>query len=164
MSDIRIINVSNLNGIWADWLLLPNGALDESQQLANIVKLALLTHALADPSDILPDPDSTDRRGWWGDLEADDIWNGWPIGCKLWLLERAKITPAEAREGSTLVRAEQYCQVALQPMIDQGMCTAFTVTATRGSLERIDVSIIIYRGPLPQIELRFQNLWLELGP
>jgi hypothetical protein len=49
-------------------------------------------------------------------------------------------------------------------MIDQGMCTAFTVTATRGSLERIDVSIIIYRGPLPQIELRFQNLWLELGP
>jgi phage gp46-like protein len=65
MSDIRIINVSNLNGIWADWLLLPNGALDESQQLANIVKLALLTHALASTDDILPDPDSTDRRGWW---------------------------------------------------------------------------------------------------
>jgi phage gp46-like protein len=39
----------------------------------NTVKLALLTDAIADPADILPDPDSNDRRGWWGDLDAETI-------------------------------------------------------------------------------------------
>ena len=57
MTDIRVINVSNLDGIWADWLLKPNNTLDESEELANIVKVALLTFALAAPDDILPDPE-----------------------------------------------------------------------------------------------------------
>ena len=47
MSDIRVINVTNLEGIWADWLLKSNNTLDESEQLANVVKVALLTFALA---------------------------------------------------------------------------------------------------------------------
>ena len=66
MSDIRIINVTNLEGVWADWLLLPNGSLDESEELANQVKVALLTHALASEDDVLPDLDDDDRRGWIG--------------------------------------------------------------------------------------------------
>lgn len=159
MTDIRIINVTNLKGIWADWLLKPNNTLDESEELVNIVKVALLTFALAAPDDILPDPDSTDRCGWWGDMDAEDIWDGWPIGAKIWLLSRAKITPAEAKEGSTLIRAEQYCRVALQPMIDKQMCSAIDVQAMRAGIERIDVHIQVYRGPLLQIELRFQDLW-----
>ena len=152
MSDVRIINVTNLKGIWADWLLKPDGSLDETEELVNIVKLALLTFALADP-------DSTDRCGWWGDIDAETIWDGWPIGAKIWLLSRAKITPAEAREGSTLVRAEHYCRTALQPMIDRRICSNIEVEATRGSIERINVLVRVFRGPQSQIELRFQNLW-----
>jgi phage gp46-like protein len=162
MADIRVINVTNLKGIWADWLLKPDGSLDETEELVNIVKVALLTYALADPDDILPDPDSTDRCGWWGDLDAETIWDGWTIGAKIWLLKRAKITPAGAREGSTLARAEQYCRVALQPMIDKRLCTHIDVEATRGSIERINVLVRLYRGPQAQIELRFQNLWAEI--
>jgi phage gp46-like protein len=159
MTDIRVINVTNLEGIWADWLLKPDNTLDESQELVNVVKVALLTFALADQDDILPDPDSTDRCGWWGDLDAETIWQGWPIGAKIWLLSRAKITPAEASEGATLARAEQYCRVALRPMIDNRLCSRIDVVASRVSIERIDVSIKVYRGPQLQIELRFQNLW-----
>jgi phage gp46-like protein len=159
MSDIRIINVTNLEGIWADWLLKPNNSLDESEELANLVKVALLTWGLAAIDDVLPDPDSTDRCGWWGDLDAETIWDGWSIGSKIWLLSRAKITPAEASEGSTLTRAAQYCRTALQPLIDKKICTKFDVTAMRNGTEQIDVWITIYRGPLMQIELRFQNLW-----
>jgi len=162
MTDVRVINVTNLKGVWADWLLKPTGMLDETEELVNIVKIALLTFALADVDDILPDPDSTDRCGWWGDLDAETIWDGWPIGAKIWLLSRAKITPAEAREGSTLVRAEQYCRVALQPLIDRRICSHFDVEATRGSIERINVLIRVYRGPQAQVELRFQNLWDEI--
>lgn len=162
MSDIRIINVTNLTGIWDDWFLKPNNTLDESEELANIVKVALLTFGLAGADDILPDPDSTDRCGWWGDLDAETLWDGWPIGAKIWLLSRAKITPAEASEGATLARAEQYCRVALQPMIDKRICSRIDVVATRASIERINVSVKVYRGPNLQIELRFQNLWFGI--
>jgi len=176
MADIRVINIRDTDGtgpdlegnimslhaIWMDWLLKPDNTLDETEELVNVVKVALLTHALVEPDDILPDPDSTDRRGWWGDMDAETIWDGWPIGAKIWLLSRAKITPAEAREGSTLVRAEEYCRIALQPMIDRRMCRSIEVEATRGTIERINVSVRIYRGPLPQIELRFHDLWEEI--
>ena len=159
MADVRIINVTNLEGIWADWLLKPDATLDETEELVNVVKVALLTWALADPDDILPDPDSTDRCGWWGDVDAETIWDGWPIGAKIWLLSRVPITPAEAREGSTLARAEQYCRTALQPLIERRICTRIEVEATRGSIERINVLVKVYRGAERKIELRFQNLW-----
>ena len=162
MADVRIINVTNLAGIWADWLLLPDATLDETEELVNIVKVALLTWGLAATDDILPDPDSTDRCGWWGDLDAETIWDGWPIGSKIWLLKRSKITPAEARQGATLVLAEQYCMAALQPMIDKRICSHINVTATRASVERINVLVQVYRGPQMVIELRFQNLWDQI--
>jgi phage gp46-like protein len=159
MSDIRVINVTNLEGIWADWLLKPDNTLDESEELANLVKVALLTWGLADINDTLPDPDSTDRCGWWGDFDAETIWDGWPIGAKIWLLSRAKIAPAEAQEGSTLVRAAHYCRIALQPLIDRRICSRIDVTAMRNDVEQIDIWIKVYRGPILQIELQFQNLW-----
>src|SRR4029077_15998741 len=159
MTDVRVINVTNLEGIWADWLLKPNATLDETEELVNVVKVALLTFALADADDILPDPDSTDRCGWWGDLDAETIWDGGPIGAKIWLLSRSKITPAEAKQGATLSLAEQYCRVALRPLIDKRVCSHIDVMATRASIERINVLVKIYRGPLLLIELRFQNLW-----
>jgi len=159
MADVRVINVTNLAGIWADWLLKPNATLDETEELVNVVKVALLTFALADVDDLLPDPDGTDRCGWWGDLDAETIWDGWPIGAKIWLLSRSKITPAEARQGATLSLAEQYCRVALQPLIDRRVCSHIDVEATRASIERINVMIKVYRGPQLLIELRFQNLW-----
>ena len=162
MTDIRIINHTNLAGVWTDWLLLKNGILDTTEELVNVVKVALLTDSLSDIEEILPDPDSTDRRGWWGDLDAETIWTGWPIGCKCWLLKRAKINPAEASEGSTLVRAETYVRQALQPMIDQMICTAIDVSVTRIGKERIDVLVTVYRGPQADIQLQFQNLWTDM--
>ena len=91
-TDIHIVNQASLAGTWDDWLLNDFGALDETDVLANVVKVALMTDRRADIREILPDPDSSDRRGWWGDMDAEKIWDGWPIGCRNWLLTRAKIT------------------------------------------------------------------------
>src|SRR5262245_19345150 len=120
--DIHIVNQASVAGVWDDWLLNEFGALEEKDVMANLVKVALMTDRRADSREILPDADSTDKRGWWGDLDAESIWEGWPIGCRCWLLSRAKILPPGAEEGATVVRAEEYCQVALQPMIDKRMC------------------------------------------
>src|SRR4029077_13585412 len=116
MADIRIVSITDLEGIWADWLLKPDNMLDETEELVNIVKVALMTWGLAASDDIRPDPDSEDRCGWWGGFEAETIWDGWPIGAKLWLLSRSKIAPAESGDGSTLAMAEEYCRIALQPI------------------------------------------------
>src|SRR5262245_56514416 len=99
MTDIRIANkVELLTEPNADWVFLqPPGVLDEDQELATLVMVALGTDALAGADDALPGLDETDRRGWWGDTDAEEIWDGWPVGSKLWLLQRAKITGVGAR-------------------------------------------------------------------
>lgn len=169
LTDVHIVNHATYAGIWDDWLLKDNGLLDESEVLANAVKVALLTDRRADLREILPDPDSSDREGWWADFEAEFIWDGWPIGCRNWLLRRAKILGAQTSEGSTVVRAEEYTRAALQPLLDKRICSAIQVTAERVLIQgtsptasRIDVHVTVYRGPLEEIELQFQDLWSEI--
>jgi len=114
---------------------------------------------LADRDDILPDPDSTDRRGWWGDLDAQEIWNGWPIGTRLWLETRDKIASRDDQQGSTEARIRQYIVEAIQPFVDRKIASTFDVEVTRVGRERIDALIRMYRGPEAAIDLRFQILW-----
>jgi phage gp46-like protein len=159
--DIRLIQDNQFPqySVGLDWMLLPDGTLDDRQALATAVIVALGTDALAATDDVLPDPDSDDRAGWWGDLDAEEIWNGWPIGSKLWLLRRAKIDSAASREGATVTRVENYIREAIQPFVDRKICSGFDVWATRVDDQRIDALVRIYRGPLPQIELRYAILW-----
>ena len=165
MGDVRLVQQTNFpyrTEVSVDWLLLDDGTLDDSQALATAVIVALGTDRLADVNDILPDPDSTDRRGWWGDMEAQPIWDGWPIGCRLWLLKRAKITGAEAFEGSTLARVQQYIHEAIQPFIDRRVASAADITVTRLDTQRIDALIRLYRGPKVAVDLRYQILWNDI--
>jgi phage gp46-like protein len=147
-----------LPGTLMDWVLSSEG-LSEEEELATAVRVAIGTDALASITDVLPDPDSTDRRGWWGDLDAEEIWNGWPIGCKNWLLMRAKIADANSVEGATVMRAEQYTRAALQPFLDRKIASAVSVKAQRVGRQEIDVFVTMYRGPLIAIQLRFAYLW-----
>jgi phage gp46-like protein len=163
MPDIRLVQNSEFPNhphysVTIDWNLLDSGALDETQALATAVVVALGTDSLAAIDDLLPDPDSTDRAGWWGDLDPD-IWDSWPIGCKLWLLKRSKIEGPGSMYGSTVVRVEQYIRDAIQPFVDRAIASQFDVKAVRVSDERIDALIKIYRGPEREISLRFQILW-----
>jgi phage gp46-like protein len=162
MHDIRIVSTFNWMNTVADWLLLPTGSLDETETLANVAKVALMTDAAALATEVLPDPDSRDRRGWWGDLDAQAIWNGWPIGCKEWLLTRNPILSSDAWEGDTTVRAQQYAQIALSPMISLGMVTSIDVVAARVDVDRIDVAVTLWRGPKDSIQLQFQDLWRQM--
>ena len=157
--DVVVVQPQLMEQTVADWLLLPDGSLDESQELATLVKVALMTDRLAGVDDVLPDPDSVDRRGWWGDLDADVIWDGWPVGTKNWLLLRAKISDPYSMEGDTVQRAEQYTREAVQPLVAKKICSRIDVKAVRVGVERIDVLVRIYRGPLMEIELQFQDLW-----
>lgn len=164
MPDIRLIQDTRWPrySVSVDWSLLNDGTLDDSQALASAVIVALGTDRLALPDDILPDPDSSDRAGWWGDLDAEELFNGWPIGTRLWLLKRAKIVGPEDPEGATIARIEEYVHEAIQPFIDMRIASGFDVKATRVGVNRIDTYVVIYRGPKTPVELRFQVLWDEI--
>jgi phage gp46-like protein len=164
MPDIRLIDIMTPDVVTFDWLKLPTGLVDETQQLADAIMVALNTDARADESEVLPDPRDDDRRGWWGDVDAKKLWNGWEIGSKLWLLRRAKIVDNGAREGATLTRVEAYIRNALQPFIDQSICSRISVVARQDNQERILATIIVYRGPKAAIQLQYQPLWQELFP
>jgi len=164
MPDIRLVQNTLFPkySVTLDWSLLGNGTLDDDQALATAVCVALGTDALAAKDDILPDPDSSDRAGWWGDTDAYEIWRGWPIGCRLWLMKRTKITDIGAMEGSTVVRVEQYIREAIQPFIDLRIASRMDVVATRVDKERIDALVRLYRGPELAVDLRFQVLWEDI--
>ena len=164
--DIRLVQNNQFPNysVTLDWSLLSNGTLDDTKALATAVCIALGTNALASPDDLLPDPDSNDRCGWWGDLDAELIWGGWPIGSKLWLLRRSKITPAAAQQGSTLAMVENYIRDAIQPFVDRKICSGFGVWVTRVDAQRIDALLRIYRGPREPVELRYAVLWDAMEP
>jgi phage gp46-like protein len=165
MPDIRLLQNTLFPGqgvVQIDWNLLSDGTLDDTQALATAVIVALGTDRLANANDILPDLDSTDRRGWWGDLDAQELWGGWPIGTRLWLLMRDKIVGPEARQGATVVRVEQYIREAIEPFLDLRIGSRMAVKATRIGKEQINALVRIYRGPKLEIELNYQLLWDDI--
>lgn len=141
-----------------DWSLREDGTLDDTQAFATAVVVALGTDRLAAPGDELPDPDSTDRRGWWGDLEPD-IWDSWPIGSRLWLLQREAILGPGSARGATVVRVETFIRECIQPFLDRRIGSTMEVEVTRVDDQRIDALIRIFRGPEEEISLRYQVLW-----
>jgi phage gp46-like protein len=147
-----------------DWNLLQDGVLDDRYALATAVAIALGTNALADVTDPLPDPDSTDRQGWWGNLDAQEIWGAWDIGSKLWLLRRSAIEGPNAFRGATIALVNNYIRAAIQPFVANRICSSFIVVSERVSTQQINSLITIYRGPAPAIELRFQSLWEGIQP
>jgi phage gp46-like protein len=161
MPDIRIVQNTFFPkySVTCDWNLLADGTLDETEALATAVVVALGTDALADVSDVLPDPDSTDRMGWWGNLDAGEIWNAWDLGCLLWLHKRDKITPSQSMYGATVQRVEYHIRSALQPFVDQRICSSYDVWVERTARDTISALIRIYRGPTLEVNLRYQILW-----
>lgn len=166
MADIRSLPQTTLEAVTVDWLLQPNGTLDNSDELRTAVVIALLTYRRADPDDVLPSF-GDDRKGWWADHDAAEIWDGWPIGSRLWLLRRAKIadviTP-KAAPGSVATPGlcEEYIAEALQPFVDRRIISSFVVQLARTGVDEISGVIYLFRGPTPAVELRFEDLWREI--
>lgn len=148
--------------VTCDWVLLDNGALDDSQALATAVVAALGSNSLADKEDALPDPDSSDREGWWGDMDAELIWDGWELGSKLWLLRRHAVYPSEALYGSTLALVKNYIHDAIQPFIDRGVASLYEIVVARVDKQQIDAVIRLYRGPKAAVDLKYQVLWNDI--
>ena len=165
MSDIRFLQQLDFPAyaVTLDWLMTDQNLIADGLDLQSAVIVALGTDAYAPVAEPLPDPDATDRRGWWADIDADELWSGWPVGCLLWLLARAKITDALAQQGSTIARAEGWTRDAMSPFVSHLIASQIDTTAEKVGRDRIDVGVTIYRGPEASIDLLYSELWDELG-
>jgi phage gp46-like protein len=135
--------------------------------LETAVLLTLHLDAYADSSDELP-AQTTDRRGWWGDLFADV--DGDRIGCKLWLLQFLKDVP------TILALAPKIIRDGFQWMIDDQVAESVDVEVStlknasqipNGSVsDWLGISIVITRPKLNAVNFLFQYNWQsqELRP
>ncbi len=102
---------------------IENQDLETESGIVSAVIISWLTDRRADNEDILPDPNSTDKRGWWGD-ETSDVEDD-QIGSRLWLLSREKTLE------SVLQRAKEYAIEALDWMLEDNVVKSVFVESER---------------------------------
>ncbi|MDE2104746.1 MAG: phage GP46 family protein [Patescibacteria group bacterium] len=154
MSAISTVwDVANARG---DWALVrgaaPGGAplaltLQSGNDLETAVLLSLFTDRLANPDDEIPDGTS-DRRGWWGDLAEAS-----PIGSRLWLLDRAKLTQ------ETAARARDYALEALQWLIDDGVVASVDVATQITFPAMLGLQVVLRRQDGTRLALNYSWAW-----
>jgi phage gp46-like protein len=117
--------------------------------------MSLYTDQRADVDDPLPDPNSEDRRGWWGDQISD--FEDDKIGSKLWLLERS------STKETVLTDVKFYIEQALQWMIDDGVAQEIDVTTERWNRKdgsaTLAVQIEIKQSSGGVTAIKFDDLW-----
>ena len=129
-----------------DWSI-SGGALTSGDDLATAVLISLFTDRVADASDILPDG-SDDRRGWWGD-DGEDV----PIGSRLWLLDRSRLTLKVANT------ARIYMEESLKWLVDDEVASGVKVLTAIAGNSQLSAIISITRSNGTVVPLKFNWAW-----
>ncbi|MEQ0775890.1 phage GP46 family protein [Paraburkholderia tropica] len=129
-----------------DWTL-SGPVLDTGDDLSTAILISLFTDRQAAADDDIPDG-TTNRRGWWGDLDSDT-----QIGSRLWLLSRAKQTT------ETLQRANDYINEALQWLIDDGVVASFDVSLWWIKSGQLGGLIVAHKQNGTTTSVAYQSLW-----
>jgi len=123
--------------------------------LETAVIISLFSDRRAKEDDVLPDPNNSDRRGWWGDLASPEVARD-QIGSRLWLLEREKTTE------NVLVRAKEYATEALAWLIEDGVAEKVDVESERqgpvGS-DILAISVKVYRPDGSIVPFKYSAQW-----
>lgn len=130
----------------ADLVVSGNDLVQDATFETSVV-ITLGTNARADDSDVLPRTVNT-RGGFWGSTLL-----GFELGCKLWLLEQSKL------DQSTASLAEQYVIEGFDWMIEDGIASEVTCTATIAGANRLDLVVGIFRPALSDVEFSFYVNW-----
>lgn len=164
MPDLRILQVASPYVAATQWARNPDGTFDERWALASAIDQALRIWRRADASDDLPNPQSRERNGWWGDTDAEEVWDGWPAGSRLWLMVRDKMTGPGARVGSVTTRAKHFIAEAIQPFVDHAIISSFSIDVRQETEKRLRLLLLVKRKGQPDVALEWQNVWAEMSP
>lgn len=129
-----------------DWQLT-DGVLLQGNDLQTAVLISLFTDRQAATDDVIPDG-TADRRGWIGDLDA-----AYPIGSRLWLLDRSKHT------ADVLDKAQSYLAEGLQWLIDDGVVAGFEIGVQWATSSTLVCVIIAHKPDGNQDTINFSWAW-----
>ena len=123
--------------------------LQRDEGLETAVLVSVFSDTRADNADPLPDQ-GDEPRGWWGSELL-----GIPLGSKLWLLSRSKLT------SQTMEQARQYIADSLAWMVQDGMVDQVEVAAGRaqGDVNRAEFKVNLIRTKGLQVSFRFFYNW-----
>ena len=144
--------MTDITTVWApqnssgDWLLA-GAALESGNDLQTSVLISLFSDRQATADDVIPDS-TGNRRGWWGDLGATI-----PIGSRLWLLSREKLTQSVAN------RAKTYITEALQWLITDGVAAQINVSTMIIAPTMLGAVIQIVRSTGVTVTLNYAWAW-----
>jgi len=143
--------MADISTVWdpdngrGDWVVV-GADLVAGDDLATAVLISLFTDRRAEAEDVIPDG-SGDPRGWWGDTGRD-----FPLGSKLWLLDRSKQTE-DVRQ-----RAEDYINDCLAWVLDGGIAASLTVEASWQKAGMLGARIVLFE-PDGSIQREFNYQW-----
>ena len=129
-----------------DWSISPPD-LTTGDDLQTAILVSLFTDRMAAADDVIPDG-SNDPRGWWGD-EGETT----QVGCRLWLLQRAKQTT------ETLQRAYDYIAEALQWLIDDKVVARFDITVQWVRATFLGAQVVAYQQDGTSVASAFTWVW-----
>ena len=134
-------------------LSIIGGDLATEEGLQGAVLLSLFADARARADDVLP-YEGADRRGWWGDVAADEADDR--IGSRLWLLSREKLTT------TVLARAREYALESVEWLLRDGVASAVDVETEVVAPGVMGIAVFVTRpgGPARQ---RYDFVWRGLS-
>ena len=150
--------MSDIDTVWTvdhGDFVLAGADLQSGDDLTTAVLISLFTAAAAASDDVIPDAppgQPGDPRGWWGDLGATA-----PIGSKLWLRVRGKVTP------NLLTTIQADAKAALQWLIDDAVVAAIDVVAQYLAPRQLGLQVTLSRTNGTQSVLNFQSVWQGLS-
>ena len=119
--------------------------------LESAVILSLFLDRRAQADDDLPA--GADPRGFWGDSYEDDQ----VTGSKLWLIQRAKITPERLRD------IKAWTRQALQWLLDDGVASAVNVQVGRVDTFEVRLTVTVDRPVGGTYQRTWDNLTFLTG-
>lgn len=142
MTDIKTVwNAEQLGGDWQ----IGSGDLVAGDDLQTAIFISLFTDRQARSDD---DYDGTDRKGWWGDTDAD-----YPIGSRIWLLRRQRLSAKVA------TRAVAYAKEALQWLIDDGVVASVSINTQIVYPSRLNMAITYQKPDLTSTTVQYFWVW-----
>lgn len=130
---------------------LAGGDLVVDEGLESAVLVSLFTDRRASLEQLRPGDDTTDLRGWWGDVVPAAA--GDETGSHLWLLQREKQEPA------VLARAKQYAEAALQWMVDDKVASRIEVATEFVARGVMAITATIARPDGSRVRYRYDYEW-----
>ncbi|QII37519.1 hypothetical protein G3M83_07320 [Rouxiella badensis] len=142
MTDITTLwNAEKSAGDWAE----VSGDLQSGDDLETAILISLFTDRLAREDDEF---DGDNRRGWWGDQDQD-----YPIGSRLWLLRRQKLTLATAN------KAQDFAAEALKWLVDDGVVASISPVTQIVYPNRLNLFISYQKPGQDAVSKRYFWVW-----